>query len=781
MGEVNINTLIIEQCLALTRRNQTPGVVKPEIRGNVNFEIKSQFMGELREDTFLGNKNNDAHKHVERILDIVNLFKIPRVTHDRVMLRVFPITLTRAGKRWVDKLPLRTINTWDLLKKPFIQRYFPPSKTAKQLEEIHNFTQEGYETLNQAWERYNDLQYKCPTYDLNSHQKVNIFYKRLDTMTHQLLDSQRPIPNKTHAQALDSLGQDMKNLKKNVHAIQVGCKTCGGSHLDKECPLHKEVKSVEEVKYGEFRRSFPNNRGIRAIYRVGSPGYYTRIDNRPPYGEKKPSLKELMNNTKGSFISDDDVQVPEKTDEGPSKVLPCQLPSKELSPESFTLPYTVVLRDGSFEFWPTCDPSLKECKRGDTIYGFDKQGNLLQWECCLDDKRRNENEKELSFPNFLLIKYGNGKIDNTIKARRYIEWCAKNNKQLDFRGTSIPYLGNHTTDQILDFFEEESPTNKDLYSRKLEDYKLVFDIEIKQLADEYKLGIGNKGYILDNIWEKCEEVYGGTLYSLHDHRFKEEERWESGLDEKYYDPPQVCVETFEVKLYSFEEGKSFICVIKQLEDALPLGRVNGLRFKEMIRKEMDTRGSVQRETFETYVKSKDLDLWHNITNGDFQPIEQNPETKLDEFIPFEKQSDDLKKRLAKNNKVKMVIYNALPRKEYERIFMSNTEKEIWKTLLITHQDESIDSAFARFNTIIASLKVLNEGYSSKNCVRKFLMALHPKWKVKVIAIEESKDLTSLSLDEVIENLKVHEMIIKKDSEIVKAKVERKSLALKARK
>nr|GEV62238.1 alpha/beta hydrolases superfamily protein [Tanacetum cinerariifolium] len=50
-----------------------------------------------------------------------------------------------------------------------------------------------------------------------------------------------------------------------------------------------------------------------------------------------------------------------------------------------------------------------------------------------------------------------------------------------------------------------------------------------------------------------------------------------------------------------------------------------------------------------------------------------------------------------------------------------------------------------------------------------------------MAIEESKDLTSLSLDELIGNLKVHKMIIKKDSEIVKAKGERKSLTLKAKK
>ncbi|GJU56186.1 hypothetical protein Tco_1229900 [Tanacetum coccineum] len=213
-----------------------------------------------------------------------------------------------------------------------------------------------------------------------------------------------------------------------------------------------------------------------------------------------------------------------------------------------------------------------------------------------------------------------------------------------------------------------------------------------------------------------------------------------------------------------------------------------------------------KNRFETYVKLKDLDLWHVITYGDFPPVQNNLKTKKDEIVPFDKQSNDLKKKLAKNNEAKMVIYNGLSRREYERIFMCKTAKEICNTLLITHQgnsqvkdnkidllvqqyeqvtipeEELIDNGFARFNTIITSLKALDEGSSNKNCVMKFLRALHPKWRAKVTAIEELKDLTSLSLDVLIRNLKVYEVIIKKDSEMVKGKREQsRSLALKAKK
>nr|GEU81578.1 hypothetical protein [Tanacetum cinerariifolium] len=110
------------------------------------------------------------------------------------MLHVFPITLTGAAKRWVDRLPPGIVDSWDLLEKAFIQRYCPLSKTAKQLEEIYNFKQEGDETLYKAWEWYNDYLYKFPTHDINNHQKVNIFYNSLGAMNRQFFDSQGLIP-----------------------------------------------------------------------------------------------------------------------------------------------------------------------------------------------------------------------------------------------------------------------------------------------------------------------------------------------------------------------------------------------------------------------------------------------------------------------------------------------------------------------------------------------------------------------------------------------------------
>ncbi|GJT33140.1 UBN2 domain-containing protein [Tanacetum coccineum] len=111
----------------------------------------------------------------------------------------------------------------------------------------------------------------------------------------------------------------------------------------------------------------------------------------------------------------------------------------------------------------------------------------------------------------------------------------------------------------------------------------------------------------------------------------------------------------------------------------------------------------------------------------------------------------------------MTLYNALPRKEYELVFMCKTAKEKFSI----SNEETIDSGFTRFNAIVTSLKSLDLDYSSKNHVRKFLRALPLKWRAKVTAIEEAKDLATLPLDELVRNLKVYEMILENDGVVSK--------------
>ncbi|GJX03811.1 retrovirus-related pol polyprotein from transposon TNT 1-94 [Tanacetum coccineum] len=103
-----------------------------------------------------------------------------------------------------------------------------------------------------------------------------------------------------------------------------------------------------------------------------------------------------------------------------------------------------------------------------------------------------------------------------------------------------------------------------------------------------------------------------------------------------------------------------------------------------------------KNRFETYVK-----------DDDFSPIQNNPKTKKDEIVHFHKQNDDLKKKLAKNNEAKMVIYNALPRNNQVKANKIDLLVQQYEQFMIP-EEESIDNAFAKFNTIITSLKALDE-------------------------------------------------------------------------
>ncbi|GJS71097.1 hypothetical protein Tco_0703938 [Tanacetum coccineum] len=101
--EIMMETM--EQYMSKTRRNYGSGVVRPKINDKTHFELKGQYLKELRENTFSGSEHEDANEHIKKVLEIVDLFHIPEVTQDQVMLRVFPMSLTGAASRWLRNEP----------------------------------------------------------------------------------------------------------------------------------------------------------------------------------------------------------------------------------------------------------------------------------------------------------------------------------------------------------------------------------------------------------------------------------------------------------------------------------------------------------------------------------------------------------------------------------------------------------------------------------------------------------------------------------------------------
>ncbi|GJV45861.1 hypothetical protein Tco_1430397 [Tanacetum coccineum] len=116
----------MEQYMSKTRTNYRSGVARSKIKEKDSFELKGQFLKELRENMFSGSDNEDANEHIEK----------------------------------------------EDLKTKFLNKYCPPGRTAKKMEEINNFQQEADETLNQAWEHFKELLMKCPQHCLTKMQET---------------------------------------------------------------------------------------------------------------------------------------------------------------------------------------------------------------------------------------------------------------------------------------------------------------------------------------------------------------------------------------------------------------------------------------------------------------------------------------------------------------------------------------------------------------------------------------------------------------------------------
>ncbi|GKV49445.1 hypothetical protein SLEP1_g56196 [Rubroshorea leprosula] len=127
-----------------------------------------------------------------------------------------------------------------------------------------------------------------------------------------------------------------------------------------------------------------------------------------------------------------------------------------------------------------------------------------------------------------------------------------------------------------------------------------------------------------------------------------------------------------------------------------------------------------------------------------------------------------------NNKAINMLQCVLNPTEFHRVFGCDTAKEMWDML-----EESIQDMYTRLNDIVTNLKALGKVYPSQEVVRKVLRSLPKNWEAKKTAIEESKDLNTLKLEDLIGKLMTYEIEVQVYCGVEVVEKKKKNVAFKA--
>lgn len=173
------------------------------------------------------------------------------------------------------------------------------------------------------------------------------------------------------------------------------------------------------------------------------------------------------------------------------------------------------------------------------------------------------------------------------------------------------------------------------------------------------------------------------------------------------------------------------------------------------------------------------DLLETISDGYVEPALEQEAT----YSPEQKTA--LKDQRKKDKKALFLLYQGLDEPTFEKIAEATSSKQAWEILgtifkgmdrvkrirlqtlradfeAVQMKDgESISDYYSRLLVIVNQLKRNGEKIEDIRIIEKVLRSLTPKFEHVVVAIEESKELEKLSVDELIGSLEVHEQRMQK--------------------
>ncbi|GKA31961.1 sieve element occlusion B-like protein [Tanacetum coccineum] len=181
------------------------------------------------------------------------------------MLRAFPVSLTGSARRWLRNQPSGSITTWEALKTKFLNKYCPPARTAKKIEETNNFQQ-------------------------NPMKAFLVHGKDLKNCL-----SEGAIPSKTAADAKIAI-QEMAEYSQKWHngtssrTRRSDANMQGPQLYEGLSTKGKKEITLEELLIQQFGAPYQPE----GQYRGAGPGFYQQNNGNSLYPDQRPSLEESL-------------------------------------------------------------------------------------------------------------------------------------------------------------------------------------------------------------------------------------------------------------------------------------------------------------------------------------------------------------------------------------------------------------------------------------------------------------------------------------------------------
>ena len=274
--------------------------IQPPVFNREHFDVHTQTIQFIQQNSFGGLPSEDPHQHLSTFNRICRTIRRQGAPEDAIKLELFPWSLRDSALSWLNLLPHNHFQTWADLAQGFLTQFCPPSKMSKLRHAVSSFALLPGENMGEAWERYKNLQRRCPNHGINRWFLIETFFEALDGPDQGLLNAaangsllkksyleaydliedmakhtlqassrrmaarkpgmievDEPTLLRAQLEAITRERDELRAEKKVIAQVNTRCSECGGTHAKGNCPLDayndEEAghSNVEQANYAE--------------------------------------------------------------------------------------------------------------------------------------------------------------------------------------------------------------------------------------------------------------------------------------------------------------------------------------------------------------------------------------------------------------------------------------------------------------------------------------------------------------------------------------------------